>query len=303
MERPTAEERGLAEIFIGVDGGATKCQVRVADEAGRTLGEAFGGAANIGLGRVAWDNILSACREGVVAAGLGEGALGRIHAGMGLAGVIAENYRREVEAWPHPFASLAVDSDAYAAWFGAHEGRDGAVLILGTGSCGLAVVKGARHIIGGWGADISDEASGAVIAKEAVRRALWAHDGLIKSSPLTVELLAFFEGRPENAVEWAREARTADFARLAPRVFDHAQAGDSIAADILVGAARDAERMIAGLRALGARQVSLVGGLAKPMEEWLAPDVRAQLVPPARDAIDGAILLAQQRAKAGVSSQ
>jgi glucosamine kinase len=232
---------------------------------------------------------------------LGESDLGRIHAGMGLAGVIAESYRREVESWSHPFLSLAVDSDAYAAWLGAHEGRDGAVLILGTGSCGLAVVKGVRHTIGGWGADISDEASGAVIAKEAVRRALWAHDGLINGSPLTEELLAFFENKPENAVEWARKAKTADFAALAPKVFDHAQAGDSIAADILVGAARDAERMIAGLRAMGAKQVSLVGGLAKRMEEWLAPEVRARLVPPARDALDGAILLAKQRAMAGAA--
>jgi glucosamine kinase len=293
----------MAELFIGVDGGASRCRVRVADGAGRALGEAEGGPANIGLGRVAWDNILAACRAAARAAGLSESDLGRVHAGMGLAGVISDRLRRETESEPHPFASLAVDSDAYAALLGAHEGRDGAVLILGTGSCGLALVNGVRHIVGGWGADISDEASGAVIAKEAVRRALWAHDGLIKASPLTGELLAFFEGRPENAVEWARKARTADFAKLAPRVFDHAQAGDSIAADILVGAARDAERMIAGLRALGAKQVSLVGGLAKPMEEWLAPDVRAQLVLPVRDAIDGAILLAQQRAKAGVPSQ
>lgn len=294
----------MTEFFIGVDGGATKCRVRLADATGKALGEAVGGPANIGLGRVAWDNILGACRAAArAAAGLGEAALGRVHAGMGLAGVIAEHFRREVEAWPHPFASLAVDSDAYAAWLGAHEGRDGAVLILGTGSCGLAVVKDVRHTIGGWGADISDEASGAVIAKEAIRRALWAHDRLITASPLTEELLAFFEGKPANAVEWARLASTADFASLAPKVFDHAQGGDPVAADILVAAARDAERMIAGLRAAGAKQVSLVGGVAERMMEWLAPDVRAGLVPPARDAIDGAILLAKQRAKAGVSSQ
>jgi glucosamine kinase len=293
----------LTELFIGVDGGGTRCRVRIADAAGRVLGEAGGGPANIRLGRGAWDNILAACRDAARAAGLGEADLGRMHAGMGLAGVIADGDRREAEALPHPFASLAVDSDAYAAWLGAHEGRDGAVLILGTGSCGLAVVGGVRHNIGGWGADISDEASGTAIAREALRRALWAHDGLIPASPLTRALLLFFEGKPENAVEWARAAKTADFASLAPKVLDHAQAGDPVATEIIKGAVRDAERMIAGLRAAGAERLSLVGGLSKRMTEWLAPEVRAGLVPPARDAMDGAILLVQRRALAGATQQ
>jgi glucosamine kinase len=293
----------MADLFIGVDGGGTKCRVRIADAAGKALGEAEGGPANIGLGRSAWDNVLAACREAARSAGFGEAELGRMHAGMGLAGVIADSYRREVEAWQHPFVSLAVDSDAYAAWLGAHEGRDGAVLILGTGSCGLAVVKGVRHMIGGWGADISDEASGAVIAKEALRRALWAHDGLVPQSPLAEELLTMFENKPESIVEWSKAARPTEYARIAPKVFDHAKAGDPVAAEILRDAARDAERMIAGLRATGAERVSLVGGLAKHIEPWLSAEVRERLVPPARDAMDGAILLAKQRAMAGATQQ
>jgi glucosamine kinase len=50
-----------------------------------------------------------------------------------------------------------VDTDAYVAWYGAFEGGDGAILILGTGSCGLAVCGGQRLTIGGWGADIGDD--------------------------------------------------------------------------------------------------------------------------------------------------
>lgn len=292
----------MEDLFIGVDGGGTRCRVRLADAAGKALGESEGGPANIGLGRSAWDNILAACLDAVRKAGLDDADLRRIHAGMGLAGVIAESYRRDTEALPHPFASLAVDSDAYAAWLGAHEGRDGAVLILGTGSCGLAVVNGVRRTIGGWGPDISDEASGMAIGREALRRALWANDGLIPTTPLTKGLLALFEGKPEKVVEWTRSARTADFAGLAPRVFEHADAGDAVAVDVLEGAARDAERMIAGLRAFGAERVSLVGGLARHMERWLSAKVREELVPPAHDAMDGAILLAKHRSMAGVPS-
>ena len=37
-----------------------------------------------------------------------------------------------------PFASMVLDTDAYVAWLGAHQGGDGAIsVILGTGSCGL----------------------------------------------------------------------------------------------------------------------------------------------------------------------
>ena len=291
----------MAELFIGVDGGGSRCRARVAGEDGAALGEAVGGPANIRLGTTAWVMILSVCRDAARAAGLREADLSRMHAGMGLAGVIADSYRKETEALPHPFASLAVDSDAYAAFLGAHEGRDGAILILGTGSCGLSVVRGVRHNVGGWGADISDEASGMAIGREALRRTLWAHDGLLPLSPLVQEILGRFDGRPEKAVAWARAARPAEYAALAPRVFDHADSGDPVATGILQEAARDAERMIAGLRAAGAERISLVGGVAERMTRWLSPEVRALLVSAAKDPLDGAILMARRAAMAGAS--
>ncbi len=291
------------DYFIGVDGGGTKCRVRLVDEAGKVLGEAIGGPANFRLGQSSWDNIIAACRDAARAAGLSDADLGRVHAGMGIAGVIADSYRAAAEAMPHPFGTLAVDNDAYAAWLGAHEGRDGAILILGTGSCGLAVVGGTRHNVGGWGSDISDEASGCVIGREALRRTLWVHDGLVAMSPLARELLDMFHGKPEEAVEWARTARPTDLAKLAPRVYAHAQDGDPIATDIIKGVIRDAERMLDGLRKFGATRISLVGGLAKRTEAWLSPEARVGIVPPLHDAIDGAILLVKRRMMAGTATQ
>ena len=291
----------MAQLFIGVDGGGSRCRARIADHNGAALGETVGGPANVRLGTPAWTTILSVCRDAARAAELGEADLSRMHAGMGLAGVIADSYRKEIEALPHPFASLTVDSDAYAAFLGAHEGRDGAVLILGTGSCGLAVVGGRRHTIGGWGADISDEASGMAIGREAIRRALWAHDGRISKSALTRTIMDLFDGKPERAVEWARTATPADYAAHAPLVFDQAEAGDGTAVRILKAAAHDAEPMIAGLRATGAERISLVGGVAERMTRWLAPTVRDGLVAPSKDALDGAILLARRVAMAGAS--
>ena len=41
-------------------------------------------------------------------------------------------------------ASTVVATDAYIAWLGAHQGGNGGIVIVGTGSCGLAIVDGRR---------------------------------------------------------------------------------------------------------------------------------------------------------------
>ena len=48
-----------------------------------------------------------------------------------------------------PFRTIAIGTDAYATWLGAFGGEDGAILILGTGSCGLAVVGGEQFQVSG----------------------------------------------------------------------------------------------------------------------------------------------------------
>jgi len=52
--------------------------------------------------------------------------------------------------------TVAGGSGAEVQSVDACEGRDGAILIVGTGSAGLAVVGGRRITVGGWGAEIGD---------------------------------------------------------------------------------------------------------------------------------------------------
>ena len=68
------------------------------------------------------------------------------------------------------------------ACLGAHGGRDGGIVIAGTGSVGLAMVNGREFRIGGYGFPISDEGSGAEIGLHAIRLALRAHDKRITAS-------------------------------------------------------------------------------------------------------------------------
>ena len=281
------------DLFLGIDGGATQSRARIRDAAGRLLGEGQSGPANSRLGIAETIGaVLAAAGAAARAAGLAD--LGRLHAGLGLAGVTGERERALILAEPLPFASTAVDSDAYAAWLGACGGKDGAILIVGTGSCGLAVVGGRRINVGGWGDIISDEGSGNAIGREALRRAVWALEGLIPPSALAETILARFGRDPEKVIAWAASARKGDFARFAPLVFERAAARDSLGMALAADAARDIARMAERLLEVGAPSVCLIGGLAASIAPWLPPPLRDRLAPPLADAVDGAILMARQ---------
>ena len=281
-------------LFIGVDGGGSHCRARLRDADGRLLGEGSAGPGNARLGDAAFAEVLKACRLAVAAAGLGEADMQRIHAGFGLAGTQQPEDRQSVLDRPHPFASLSVDTDAYAGWLGAFNGRDGAILIVGTGSAGLAIIAGKRINVGGWGADIGDEGSGMAIGRAAIRRAIWAHEGMGELTPLAEAVLAKFDGQPPNAVIWAGKATPGDFARLAPMVFDFAEQRDSLAISIVEEAAHEVSRHVSRLLDLGAPSIAMIGGVWPRILGWLPPPHRARLVEPEGDAMDGAILMARQ---------
>lgn len=285
----------IDSLFLGIDGGGTKCRARLRDAAGNLLGEGTGGPSNIRLDPdLVWNAILTACRAALDQAGLGEADLGRIHAGMGAAGAGQSSAVERLMARPHPFASFAIDTDAHTAWLGAFSGNDGAILIVGTGSCGYGVVGGERRYVGGWGYEISDEGSGAAIGREALRRTIWAYDGRIPQSALSQAILAEFGHSPEAIVDWVGKARPADYARYAPIALQHALQRDPLGLDLITDAAHQMAQIATRLLDLGAPALCLFGGLAEPLRPWLPPPLQQVIVPPQADALDGAILLARQ---------
>jgi glucosamine kinase len=287
-------------LFLGVDGGGTSTRARLRDEAGNLLGEGEAGAGNARLPD-GYAQTMKACRQALTAAGLSESASSRVHAGFGLAGTQQDADQRDVLDRPHPFASLTVDTDAYAAWLGAFGGSDGAIIILGTGSCGLAVINDKRVTVGGWGSQISDEGSGANFGRLAIRRAIWAHEGMAPITPFAVSVLEDFDGDPQNAAIWSGEATPGDYAALTPRVFDYAERGDELAAGVARDCAADAAMLIDRLCELGAERVATIGGLFPRIVPWLKPSTRKVLIDPAADATEGAVLMAQ-RSAAGIGT-
>lgn len=282
-------------LFLGVDGGATKCRARIVDSDGRPLGEGHAGTANPRYGlQAAFDEILTAAGSAMSEAGLPDRAIATLHAGLGLAGAGQRQDREAVLAHPHPFASLALETDAHVACLGAHGGRDGAILILGTGSCGWAIVGGKPHRIGGLGFPIADHGSGAWLGLSTIRRALLAHDRVEPATPLTRAVMARFDDDTDAAVAWQGDAQPKDYAALAPLVLEHAAAGDALADTLLQSAADDAARLADALLATGVTRLSLMGGLAPHIRPWLPARMQDTIVEPEGDALDGAVLLAKQ---------
>jgi glucosamine kinase len=105
-----------------------------------------------------------------------------------------------------------------------------------------------------------------------------------------------FNNDPFAVVAWAERASATEFASFAPRVFQHADEGDPLARRIVANAARQVATLVGRLQDLGARRVSLLGGLATPLSAWLEPGIKQRLSPAEHDAVAGALLLARRDA-------
>ena len=282
-------------LFAGVDGGGTGCRARIEDAAGRVLGTGIAGPAALRLGvDGAVAEVEKACRAALADAGLGPDALGSMHVAAGLAGVGRKGLMEQLAARPHGFRSMIYAHDATIACLGAHGAREGGIVIVGTGSIGFAVVGGREIRVGGYGFPISDEGSGADLGLHAIRLALRAYDQRAVGTSLTRDVMLRFHNDPYEAVSWMDRATATDYATFAPLVMRHADAGDSVARRIVRDAAEQIDDLVRRLCDCGAPRVALLGGLASPMQPWLAPDVQRRLVPVEGDAVDGALHLARR---------
>jgi glucosamine kinase len=285
------------QFFLGVDGGGTGCRARLADDNGKVIGQGVSGPANLTLGiPIVLTSLMEAARLAYVAAGVDERAMAVTHAGLGMAAANVPRHRQALENTPLPFASVAVRSDAETACLGAHGGADGGVLILGTGSQGVVFVNGTFHTVAGWGFAVSDDGSGALLGRAAVRRAFLAHDCIEPATALTAAIMRSFNSDLSVMLDWAATATPRDWAAFAKMVFQYTREEDATALELIRESAHQTQRMLDRMRKLGARRVALMGGLAEPILPYLAPQSHAGLVLPQGDALDGAMWLARQSA-------
>lgn len=284
-------------LFVGVDGGGTGCRARIEDAVGSLLGTGIAGPAALRFGiDHALAEIDKACRDALEEAGLDAGALHSMHAAVGLAGFGRKDSLEQLALRPHPFRSIIYAHDATIACLGAHAGRDGGIVIIGTGSVAFALIEGREFRAGGYGFPISDEGSGADLGLQAIRIALRAYDGRAIGTNLTREVMMRFHNDPFDAIAWMDHATATDYATFAPLVMRNADDGDPAARRIIRDAAEQIDELVRRLMEFGALHIALLGGLASSMQPWLAPDVQRRLVAIQGDAVAGALRLARQAA-------
>jgi glucosamine kinase len=281
--------------FIGVDGGGTRCRARLQNRAGQTLGEGMGGASNIRLGMgTVWRNIMIAVDQALAQASLSHADLPDIHIGLGLAGVSSSTSAQVTMDSGPAFGAMSVSSDAHAACLGAFSGRDGGILITGTGSAGYVFIAGVGRSLGGWGFEVGDDGSAAGLGRAALRAALRSLDEIAPASAMTRALISDLGGKAADAIAFVTTATPSEYGALAPMIIAHALSGDIVAMRLVQDVADEIGLYVARLRSLGADRIALIGGMADPIEPWLNPAIRTLLTRPENDAVEGALLLARR---------
>ncbi|WP_318401924.1 N-acetylglucosamine kinase [Photobacterium leiognathi] len=281
-------------FLVGVDGGGTSCRARICDINGNTLGEAKTGSANILLGSsIAMASINDAIATAAEQAGLNSSHFRHMSVGLALAGAEQQDAWYAFMKQPHPYGAITLNTDAYGACLGAWGGKDGAILIAGTGSCGILLKEGQQHVVGGREFPISDQGGGAVMGLRLIQQVLLSVDGIVEQTPLARSVLEYFNHDVDSIVSWSKTARPCDYGQFSPSIFAHAAQGDKLAVEMLLQTAADIEMWMNALIQRGADKICLMGSIAERIHAWLIPPLQQRIATPQGDAMDGAIAMAR----------
>ncbi len=283
----------MSMYFVGIDGGGTSCRARIKDAQGNFVGEAKTGSANIMLGaEIALASIIESISLAADQGGLSQHDFSSMHVGLALAGAEHKASWQAFMSLSHPFASMTLNTDAYGACLGAHNGKDGAIMIAGTGSCGIYLKGLEQHVVGGREFPISDQGSGAMMGLRLIQQVLLAQDGIRANTPLAQHVMQHFENDVDNVVAWSKQALPRDYGQFSPEIFQYAQQGDELAIEMLKQTASDIEMFLVALNKCGATRICLMGSIAERILHWLSPPVQQWIVTPQFDAIEGALMFA-----------
>ncbi|MEM6305072.1 MAG: BadF/BadG/BcrA/BcrD ATPase family protein [Pseudomonadota bacterium] len=282
-------------VLIGVDGGGSGCRVAVGMAQAGVLAEAQGGPANVSTDfDASVANIMHTVLEALAEAGLGEVDLSHAIAHLGLAGADLPQTQAQTAAM-FPFGRTAVSGDRETTVAGVLGAVDGFVVALGTGTILARQQSGQIRTVGGWGFQLSDQASGAWLGRALMTATLSAAEHVEPGSALTREIAAEMGG-VRGIFDWSATARPADYAALAPRIFAAATAQDPVAHGLLEAGATYIENGLTALRFTPGAPLSLTGGVGPHYAPYLPPTLTAHLVEPKGNALAGAFHLARTAA-------
>ena len=288
----------MIEYLIGVDGGGTGTRVRLADPKGVELAQASAGPSGLSHGIPnAWTTILSAIGEACAVADIGSPPLSAMAIGLGLAGVHNKEWAAQFVAADPGFAALVLDTDGFTTLMGAHGGKPGAIVAIGTGSVGEAMREdGSRVEVGGWGFPAGDEASGAWMGLRALNHIEQVLDGRVQGGAFAREVIEACGGNRDAVQIWLGRANQTAYASLARFVVVHGDT-DPVARAILEHAGREVASIADALDPAHTLPLALCGGLGEVLLAWLPPETRARCLRPQGDSARGALLMIERHLK------
>jgi len=288
----TSHHAATIRYVIGIDGGGTGTRARLTRADGEVLGFAHAGPSALGQGvQLAWNNVSQAIEQSFRIANVRAWQPEECAVGLGLAGAIVAKHNRDFMEAANRFGKIELASDGYTTLLGAHGGRPGAVVAAGTGSIGEALRDDGEHVVvGGWGYPVGDEGSGAWIGMRAMREAQQVSDGRASAGPLVHAVWSVAGNSRDALLAWCEHAGQHEYAALAPLVFD-TEATDTKAAQLLNDAARALDDIAHALDPGSRLPLVVSGSVGARLQDRLAPSIRARLVEPAGDSVDGALRL------------
>ena len=280
------------EVYLGIDGGGTKCKARLEDAQGNLLAEAIAGPANAArnlTGSV--KAVLEASEKAIAKANIKGLTLNQIHAGIGLAGINIPQVKQAFLKQSLPFASWHITTDLHIACLGAHLGQDGAIVIVGTGSSGVAIHNDQQFEMGGHGFVVGDKGSGAWLGKMAISHCLETLDGITPNNLLSKQVINLLDcDSAYDLVNLTLEAKPALFASVAPLIFRLAASQQEDALLLVNQAATYINKICHRLLSGNLHRLSLIGGITQPLTPYLDSQLQAIIRPTQATPEQGAIL-------------
>lgn len=224
--------RSESVYFLGIDGGGTKTEFLLTNEKNETIRKLTLSSSNptsVGIeesANVFYRGIVEIC---------GNIPLGEVSVFIGAAGCGIEQNKNEIHKRLSRLglSALNIDSDVKNIIAAGLGGQDGVVCIMGTGSIIYTSCENVFHRIGGYGHFIGDTFSGSELGRAALEAVFSALD---KSGPKTLlceKITKELGSDISKILSDMYGAGKTYMASLAHYVFEAAEEGDAVAADIL----------------------------------------------------------------------
>ncbi|MCL2056303.1 MAG: hypothetical protein FWH02_03665 [Oscillospiraceae bacterium] len=228
----------MCGYIIGVDAGGTKTNARLYSRSGRELYCADSGPGNILSDR---DLAFRSIREAVAACLGNVPEQGEAYIMVGAAGITAGTNRwalLEFLCGEFPGCVINAESDGLLAVYGKLRGRDGILVVSGTGSIAYGKLGGKSERAGGWGQILGDEGSAYHIAVNALREVTRAYDENREYGACSLAILRELGTDVFGLAAFAASHTKSEVAALSRIVAEQAANGDKQAEEILRGAGR-----------------------------------------------------------------